>query len=224
MSLLARVFARTPLVARCALRTSALRRFALPMPSAASSFHSWSQCYAPAAPAAAKPIKYTTNIAGLDVVPNGREVLMGLLKETIASIEAYNKQHGFEPAYNLRVRKLSEHRLQICEEEEDEVQIEKRIWYGQIEELIEHAEDEMDLLVVMNEEVKPWVENPAFLAEMAANQGPNFGETVEQMLRTTPIPLTDAEKAAEAAYWKPIDEEIAQDQKREAEERAARKK
>ena len=76
---------------------------------------------------------------------------------------------------------------------------------------------------VFAEEVKPWVEDPAFRAEVAETQSPNFGETREEMLRTTPIPPTDAEKAAEEAFWKPIDEEIAADQKREAEERAARK-
>ena len=56
----------------------------------------------------------------------------------------------FEPLYNENVRRLTQHRLTICEQEEDVDQIEKRIWFGQIEELIEMAEDELDLLVAMN--------------------------------------------------------------------------
>lgn len=42
----------------------------------------------------AAPIKYTTHIAGLDVVPNGREVFIGLQKEILASIAQYNKELG----------------------------------------------------------------------------------------------------------------------------------
>ena len=102
-------------------------------------------------------------------------------------------------------------------------EIEKRIWYGQIEELVVQAEDEMDLLVVLNEDVKPWIDSAEETALYLKRQSPNFGETREQMLRGKPLPLTPNEKAAEEAFWKPIDEEIAAEQKKEAEERAARK-
>lgn len=130
----------------------------------------------------------------------------------------------FEPLFNERVRKQSLHRLRICEEEESHVEIEKRIWYGQIETLIQHAEDELDLVVLMNEEVKPWIVDPAFEAEREEVELPNFGETVEEMRAQEPPKPSEAEKAASDAFWKEIDAEIAEDQKREAEERAARKK
>lgn len=225
MSFLTRVFARAPAPAvRCSLRSATVatatavapRSLALRAAPLACMHTSaaWAQAQAaPAAPAAT--VKTSTNITGLDVVPNGREVLMGLYKETLASIEQYNKTHGvrqtgreqrqqaatapgrdwdrqpdatgiqnrsasvsllravhltsvvcyvfpscsacvgaprvqFEPLYNDGVRRLTQHRLTICEQEEDVDQIEKRIWFGQIEELIEMAEDELDLLVAMN--------------------------------------------------------------------------
>lgn len=78
-------------------------------------------------------------------------------------------------------------------------------------------------MVVMNEELKPWVEDPQFLAERAAVETPNFGETLEEMKAKTPKPWSEAEQAKVDAFWKSIDEEIAADQKREAEERANKK-
>lgn len=74
------------------------------------------------------------------------------------------------------------------------------------------------------EEVKPWIPDPEFEAEAKAMLSPMFGESVEDFERRGPAPQTDAEKAEEDAFWAPIDQEIAEDQKREAEERAARKK
>lgn len=93
---------RSPLrAAPAAVRSSCVRVVAPAVASSfvsAASFH-WSAARPAAAASAASsspvnPIKYTTNLAGIDVVPNAREVLMGLLQETIAAIAAYNKQHG----------------------------------------------------------------------------------------------------------------------------------
>lgn len=133
----------------------------------------------------------------------------------------------FEPLFNQRVRRQASHRLKICEEEESHHAIEQRIWYGQIEELIQQAEEELDLVVLMNEDVKPWVEDPAFKAESEAIAMPNFGETEEQMRASMkgqkPKAWSEAEQTALKNFWKELDDEIAQDQQREAEERAARK-
>jgi NADH dehydrogenase (ubiquinone) 1 alpha subcomplex subunit 5 len=157
--LLSRLAARTPLVRRAAVAQLAAAAAPLRAVSLAQ-LHSVSfvAAAAPAAPSATaaaaassvNPVKLTTNITGLDAIPNAREVLMGLLKETLASIESYNAALGFEPAYNLGVRQLSQHRLKICEQNESHEAIEKAIWFGQIEELIQQAEDELDLLVTMN--------------------------------------------------------------------------
>jgi len=223
LALAARV--QQPMIARCTVRA-----VAAVAPRAA-----WLHCSAlaaaakPAAAAAAapvNPVKYTTNITGLDVVPNGREVLMGLLKETLASIASYNAALGFEPAHNESVRRLSEHRLQVCQQNESHAAIEKALWFGQIEELIQQAEDELDLLVTMNEEVKPWVEDPAMKAEVDELMSPRFGQTAEDLQRERNgqyITQTDAEKAAEEAFWGPIDAEIKAEQQKEAESRAAQR-
>ena len=99
MSLLLRAVTRSSSLLRC---RAVSRVFALPMmmqPINAAAFH-WAPAAPAATPAAAaaawipKPVKQSTHIVGLDVIPNGREVLMGLLKETLAAIDAYNKQHG----------------------------------------------------------------------------------------------------------------------------------
>jgi len=55
-----------------------------------------------------------------------------------------------EPLCNKDTRILTEHRLSICEQEQSHEEIERRIWFGQIEQLIEQAEDELDLTVAMN--------------------------------------------------------------------------
>jgi len=229
--LLSRLAVRVPL-ARSSVRASALRCTRV-LPAVQSAWLHVSAAAAAAAPpqksatvTSVNPVKYTTMIAGIDVVPNGREVLMGLYKETLAAIEAYNKEHGFEPLINQQTRVMTQHRLSICEQEESHAEIERRVWFGQIEQLIEQAEDELDLTVAMNEEVKPWEENAAFRSEMDAVVGPNFGETEEEVKRAAsgePFwTFTEEEKKAEAEYWAPIDAEIREDQKREAEERAAR--
>jgi hypothetical protein len=75
------------------------------------------------------------------------------------------------------------------------------------------------------EEVKPWVEDPAMKAEVTSMMSPNFGETREEMERQTRgeyIQQTPEEKAAEEAFWAPIDAEIKEEQQREAEARAQR--
>jgi hypothetical protein len=199
--------------------------------------------------------KYTTRIAGLDVVPNGREVLIGLQKEILASIEQYNKALGvsvkraqdlellhrarcgmliqsasclllpqFEPACNEYSRRFAAHRLQVAEEEDDVTAIESRLWSGQIEELIEQAENELDAVVLMNEEVKPWEKPDAeILKQYQQLASPNFGQDPAQFATGKPAELTKEEAQAVEEFWKPIDEEIRQDQAREAEERAQRR-
>lgn len=176
------------------------------------------------APIPSAPVKFTTNLAGLDVVPNGREVFIGLQKEILASIQTYNKQLGFEPKCNEFSRRFAEHRLKIAEEEDDVAFIEKRLWSGQIEELIEQAEDELDTIVLMNEDVKPW-EKPAEAHQAQfdsfATQG--FGQHPDAFASRKPVPITPEEQAQVDEFWKSIDEEIKQDQEREAAERQARK-
>jgi NADH dehydrogenase (ubiquinone) 1 alpha subcomplex subunit 5 len=94
---------------------------------------------------AARAVKETTGIVGLEVVPNAREVLIGLYTRTLKEIEAVPKDEGYRKA----VESFTNHRLQICQEEGDWKTIEDRIGCGQVEELIEEAEDELKLIAKM---------------------------------------------------------------------------
>ncbi|KAB2001154.1 hypothetical protein ES319_D12G281500v1 [Gossypium barbadense] len=80
--------------------------------------------------------KETTGIVGLDVVPNAREVLIGLYNKTLKEIQAVPEDEGYRKA----VESFTRHRLKVCQEEEDWEMIEKRLGCGQVEELIEEAQ------------------------------------------------------------------------------------
>lgn len=90
-------------------------------------------------------VKETTGIVGLDVVPNAREVLISLYTKTLNEIKAVPEDEGYRKA----VESFTKHRLQVCKEEEDWEQIEKRLSCGQVEELIEEAQDELKLIAKM---------------------------------------------------------------------------
>ncbi|RZR99323.1 hypothetical protein BHM03_00028879 [Ensete ventricosum] len=94
---------------------------------------------------AAGKVKETTGIVGLDVVPNAQEVLVSLYSRTLKEIQAVPQDEGYRKA----VESFTRHRLQVCQEEEDWEAIEKRIGCGQVEELIEEAQDELKLIAKM---------------------------------------------------------------------------
>ena len=81
-------------------------------------------------------LKQTTGIVGLEVIPNGRQVLGDLVRKVV------------EQTY--------EHRLAIIEANEDPAAIEAEIGSGQLEELVAQAKDELGLIPKMAE-WKPWV-------------------------------------------------------------------
>uniref|UniRef100_A0A0A0L623 Uncharacterized protein n=1 Tax=Cucumis sativus TaxID=3659 RepID=A0A0A0L623_CUCSA len=78
-------------------------------------------------------VKQTTGIVGLDVVPNAREVLIGLYSKTLKEIQAVPEDEGYRKA----VESFTRHRLKVCQEEEDWENIEKRLGCGQLFSLIE---------------------------------------------------------------------------------------
>lgn len=96
-------------------------------------------------------LKETTGIVGLDVVPNAREVLIGLYTKTLEEIKVVPEDEGYRKA----VESFTRHRLKVCQEEEDWEVIEKRIGCGQVEELIEEAQDELKLVGHMNGMLRP---------------------------------------------------------------------
>ncbi|KAH8482966.1 hypothetical protein H0E87_027639 [Populus deltoides] len=87
-------------------------------------------------------VKQTTGIVGLDVVPNARAVLINLYTKTLKEIKAVPEDEGYRKA----VETFTKHRLTVCEEEEEWEKIEERIGCGQVEELIEEAQDELKLI------------------------------------------------------------------------------
>ncbi|KMZ63111.1 NADH-ubiquinone oxidoreductase 13 kDa-B subunit [Zostera marina] len=112
-------------------------------------------------------VKETTGIAGLDVVPNAREVLISLYTRTLKEIKAVPEDEGYRKA----VESFTTHRMKVCKEEEDWEQIEKRLGCGQVEELIEEAQDELTLIAKMIE-WDPWGVPDDYECEIIENDAP----------------------------------------------------
>mmetsp|Transcript_8125 Transcript_8125/g.15073 ORF Transcript_8125/g.15073 Transcript_8125/m.15073 type:complete len:167 (-) Transcript_8125:148-648(-) len=99
-------------------------------------------------------VKDTTGLAGLPVIENSREVLIALYQKTLEDVEASIPK---EAAYYDVVTKLTQHRLDICDSTESIYEIEDKIGTGEIEELIDEAEDELKVVGMMKD-WKPWDE------------------------------------------------------------------
>lgn len=112
-------------------------------------------------------VKQTTGIVGLDVVPNARAVLIDLYSKTLKEIQAVPEDEGYRKA----VESFTRHRLSVCKEEEDWEAIEKRLGCGQVEELIEEAQDELTLIGKMIE-WDPWGVPDDYECEVIENDAP----------------------------------------------------
>uniref|UniRef100_UPI001CB88FEA probable NADH dehydrogenase [ubiquinone] 1 alpha subcomplex subunit 5, mitochondrial n=1 Tax=Erigeron canadensis TaxID=72917 RepID=UPI001CB88FEA len=112
-------------------------------------------------------VKETTGIVGLEVVPNAREVLIGLYNKTLTEIKRVPEDEGYRKA----VESFTRHRLTVCEEEQDWEAIEKRLGCGQVEELIEEAQDELKLIDKMIE-WDPWGVDDDYECEILHNDAP----------------------------------------------------
>jgi len=124
--------------------------------------------------AAARPVtnpKLTTFITGIDVIPNAREVLLSLYEETIKKAEAYGSND-----FNDHCIQLCRYRHGLVSRETDVAAIEALVNCGQIEELVAQAEDQYDLLIAMNETIRPWEPDPDGDAAFA-DYHPSFGQT-----------------------------------------------
>ncbi|CAN0902867.1 Probable NADH dehydrogenase [ubiquinone] 1 alpha subcomplex subunit 5, mitochondrial [Linum grandiflorum] len=112
-------------------------------------------------------VKQTTGIVGLDVVPNAREVLISLYNKTLKEIQAVPADEGYRKA----VESFTKHRLNVCREEKDWESIEKKLGCGQVEELIEEAQDELKLIEKMIE-WDPWGVPDDYECEVIENDAP----------------------------------------------------
>jgi NADH dehydrogenase (ubiquinone) 1 alpha subcomplex subunit 5 len=98
-------------------------------------------------------LKQTTGIVGLEVIPNGRQVLGDLVRKVLFDVRASIPE---DAGYRKVVEQTYEHRLAIIEANEDPAAIEAEIGSGQLEELVAQAKDELGLIPKMAE-WKPWV-------------------------------------------------------------------
>ncbi|KAK2654002.1 hypothetical protein Ddye_013858 [Dipteronia dyeriana] len=112
-------------------------------------------------------VKETTGIVGLEVVPNAREVLINLYNKTLKEIQAVPEDEGYRKA----VESFTRHRLEACQKEKDWEKIEKSIGCGQVEELIEEAQDELKLIGKMIE-WDPWGVPDDYECEVIENDAP----------------------------------------------------
>jgi len=103
------------------------------------------------------PVKESTYLTGLAVVPNAREVLLALYDKTLDELET--KFQAGTP-YRELVEIVTRERKTVVEENVSISVIEQIIDDGQVEELIEQAQDELELIPFMAEE-RPW-EAPPF--------------------------------------------------------------
>ena len=96
---------------------------------------------APALRAASRP-KSTTGIVGLEVQPDARAILTGLYTKTLSALEALPA----DSAYRSKVQETTAERLSIVKGTEDLTNIEVAIGAGQVEQVIQQAEDELALI------------------------------------------------------------------------------
>ena len=105
--------------------------------------------------------KYDSRVAGLEVVPNAREVLLALY----AKCDSLCDQYGTDVFYNEFVKKQTSFRKQIVEANEEIHIIEDTIACGQIEELIEQARDDIETVYHYNEIIMKSEGQPSELGE-----------------------------------------------------------
>ena len=100
---------------------------------------------------AAGPLKLSTGIAFLDVEPYPRMKLMKLYYLALDELNQLPDEYG----YKHLSRELTRYRMKVVDETESIREIENKIAYGLVEELIVQAHNEIKLLRIMKE-WKPW--------------------------------------------------------------------
>ena len=100
--------------------------------------------------------------------------------------------------WNLHVVQLCRYRHGLVSRETAVDGIEAAVSCGQVEELVEQAEDEYDLLLSMNEVILPWEPDPEGDA-LFAEYHPSFGQTKKDFDLTLPD---------EAKTWGDVDSKL----------------
>ncbi|CAH3114648.1 unnamed protein product [Pocillopora meandrina] len=102
-------------------------------------------------------VKRSTALVGLAVSKAPREALTKLYKETLVLLGSMPKS----AQYRIHTEQITKQRLDVVEQESDIPQLENKLGAGQIEEVIQQAEDELSLAKKM-QDWQPWepLENP----------------------------------------------------------------
>jgi len=100
------------------------------------------------------PQKSSTGLPCVPVVPRARAILIRIYERYVDMLEQFEAS----TPYRAHMEKVTRARLAILLSTEDVFEIEERIGCGQIEELIELAENEMRLAPFMLEH-QPWKTN-----------------------------------------------------------------
>lgn len=79
------------------------------------------------------------------------QTLLGLYQETLKAVA----QIPADAAYRKNVTSITEYRIKVVEAEENIDAIEEKLGVGQMEEIIEQAQDELELIPHMAE-WQPW--------------------------------------------------------------------
>jgi|SaaInlStandDraft_5_1057022.scaffolds.fasta_scaffold45181_1 NADH dehydrogenase (ubiquinone) 1 alpha subcomplex subunit 5 len=97
--------------------------------------------------------KISTGVTGVSVVPNARSVLLDIYQQTLIALRTHNVPEDSE--YSKAVENVTRYRMGIVDAATDAKDVENSIQCGTVEELIEQARSEMDLIAVMAH-AKPW--------------------------------------------------------------------
>jgi NADH dehydrogenase (ubiquinone) 1 alpha subcomplex subunit 5 len=172
--------------------------------------------------------KYDTRIAGVEVIPNAREILLALYAKADKMCDDY----GLDIYYNEFVKTQVGFRREIVEQHEEVHIIEDTISCGQIEELVEQARDDIEALyhyneIYLNSEGKDCELGSSSGEELSADEDPRLGETgllvteenYEELLASFPDPT--AEELAGAIAERERMAEMMAVRAREAEKGAA---
>eukprot|EP01087_Luapelamoeba_hula_P022981 TRINITY_DN8375_c0_g1_i3.p1 TRINITY_DN8375_c0_g1~~TRINITY_DN8375_c0_g1_i3.p1 ORF type:complete len:201 (+),score=41.92 TRINITY_DN8375_c0_g1_i3:19-621(+) len=93
----------------------------------------------------AEEVKESTEWVGLEVVPNAREVLIALYEKTLVELSTLPKGQG----YRSIAEKVTRDRMKVVKDNKKISEIEDIVDCGPVEMMIEHAQDELELIEVV---------------------------------------------------------------------------
>lgn len=100
--------------------------------------------------------KTSTGLTGLDVQPEARVILIELYKKMAAELAKFPEDYP----YRIESEQQIQRRLSILLEETDVMRLEEEMDAGQLETLIDEADDELHHVLPTILDLKPWAKPP----------------------------------------------------------------